>query len=378
MLLLLACSAPDTGKTGDAEAWVLRTGGAGADEAWGLAAVGDGDVLALAHESDGLPDLVLRRLTAEGDVVWETTWGDDQSQLGYVVEVANGVAYVGGSTFHGLATADADALVVAFDVATGDALWSWTADPSGAYEEVDDVIVDGDQLLLEGWAGSTGVGGDNDVLVGALDLDGTERWLLTDGGDGWDEANGHAALLDGTLYVAGLRDGSGYAIGGTACVRAYDAASGELLGSTDLAPDADYSDALGLTTDGEGLYVIGAENVDGDAQLGLWSVDPAGSLRWATDWGADGSEFGRALSWDGGLLAAVNVDGDGRDLALLRIDAADGTVTASSTWSEPEDQAAHEVLADGDGVYVAGQETVGLDDTALFVRVPAATLTWPE
>lgn len=362
---------------GDDVTWMVTWGGAGADELWAVDVIADSEVIAVAHETEGAPDIVARRFDPAGEPLWKTTWAGTWADMAYVAEVVQDTAYVGGTTYTSLGVTDGDPLVLALDVATGETRWSWTADPSGGgYEEVDGICVIGEDLWFTGWTGWGASQTGNDPMIGRLTTAGDEQWVVADTtGPSWDEANGHCACDGSTVWTTGNRDGVTYALGGQGVVTGYDAMDGSRLWQADLDDDTDQEDGYSLVSDGALLYSVGPAVIGAQTQITVWATGLDGTPVWSSDWGDDGADIARAITLDGDSLVVAGSAGD--DLVLLRYAAADGELLDELVWPAGATIAAHEVVTDGVSVWIGGQ-IAGAGDDAVLIRGQARPFALPE
>lgn len=350
-MMLTACT-PIPGGPGDkfatTDGWILPFGGELSDEMWGIDAVGDGsgDVIVSSFESrpTAMPDVYVYRITPDGEVMWEFTWGDDSLDKSFKVTVADGVAYVGGTTYHDLSNDSADAFVLALDAATGTQIWEWVRDGGFGYEEVDGISVVDDAIYLSGW--TTGEATGNDGFVAKLNTDGEEAWFRSVGGQGWDEFNGHNVVIDDAIFVAGLMDGTRYATGGDAHLWSFATADGAQLWDIGAPATSAWDDALGLTTDGTNLYTVGVAPTPA-AGVDLWilRVPLAGGTIDEFPFGGAGTQYGRSIDWDaaGNLVIGMTTNATGEDdSGLLRVNP---TTMTEVDWT-PMDGAADDRIDD--------------------------------
>lgn len=190
--------------------WQRALGGPAMDSFNAVEAVSGGFVLCGFSKSygesaaDEIPDVWLVKLSADGEVVWQQTYGGWGFDYGMAVR----------------ATASGDLAVTGWTSSFSElpnsagAVWVLSLDGDGAprWQE----ILDGDNwqegrglwsladggLIVAGTTWSFGAGG-KDVWLLALDDAGAIRWERTYGGGRWD--NGHAIelLADGSAIVAG-------------------------------------------------------------------------------------------------------------------------------------------------------------------------------
>ena len=356
-----------------ANVWLKTFGTPVSDEGWGIDAAPDGGVFVATHQDNPLKAVVYR-LSAGGSVMWTSTWGEAGITQAFIVHAEPDVVYVGGyvvrKTF--------DAFVLALDPATGKLIGApFVWDQGFGYEEIDGIVVDGDDVYVSGW--TTGEKSAKDVLLMHL----TRDLQLVDwtgwGTDDFDVANGHLVADDGRLYVAG-RYGSpskdlGFP-GGDAFVGAFEKKDLTNVWHTEMAAlPPKVQDAYGLATDGERLFALGIDYVaNHSTQIAVWAVEKDGKIAWVQTWGGPADEVGRAIALDptdGSLLAAVNTrssTAEDVNVALLRFQASDGAVLSSDILGGGGDDVAHDLVPLGKEVAIVGETTsLGAGKTDAFV-----------
>lgn len=369
LLLLFSCASHDPGphdKVGDETVWSIEFGGGGADEAWGLDLTDDGDLILGTLQSENLPDAWMYRVSPSGELLWESQWGTDGSDMVYIVEVSGNVAYVGGASFTGAWTDSADAFVLAVDIVSGEVLWTWTWDGGHGYEEIDGIVVDDDGIYVSGW--TTGESTSNDLLLAKLSLDGETEWATGWGGEGWDEGDGHLVGIGDVLYVAGRVDGEGLLAGGDAFVGAFSKADGSNVWEwTDGGPDT-MEDALGLATDGVGLYAVGMVQNGLSVDLSAWSLDLDGNLLASATASGMTSRSLSALP-DGSWLVPAN---GSEDMIFLRWEG--DTFEELGRWGGEGHDEVHDVVVDGNSAWFAGQTG---EENAVLIHAALEPFTLP-
>lgn len=337
------------------------SGTTGPDTAWGVATAANGDVLLAGHEGPALAtDLVVRRLSPAGRVIWEGRWDSGRGDEAFVVtEGPDGLVWVGG--MHRAANvldADTTAALVRFDGSTGKPVgqaWTWD---SGGWDELDGIAVSNGVVYVSGWGQRSS--GNQELRVYALDAS-TLGVLWQNALDtaGLDAANGHLVLWRDVVVVGGSWNSGGVLSTAQGIVAAFRREDGALAWSRVVGDKTDYREVLGLASDGSRLFAAGWRKVTlSDWQLHLWALDTAGRVLWESDWGGPGQERSRALAYDGSdnsLIVAGTTNGSGNDnIALLRVDADTGAVLQEQVWGGPGADSANDVTVFGNRLYASG------------------------
>jgi hypothetical protein len=369
----------------DAALWFLTRGGPKADLATGVAVDSTGDVYLGAHQQavgELFTDMVIYKFTPDGKELWQTHWGGKWQEKAFVVAVGPPLVYVGGLSHRAAGLQEADMAIVALDMQDGHLVWEFRWGQPWGYQEVDGLVVDGDDLYASGW--TTGEKTSNDVAILKLDkTTGKLLWVKTWGGPGYDTADGQMVVDRDTIYVCGRIDGRNYALGGHAYVAKFSKASGDYLTHKTWG-GALMEDALGMTSDGTYLYVVGLTLSHGQGgQIFLLKYDKRLGLLWERLWGGRKGESARAITVDGigNILIAGHTDSYGNganDVVLLQY-SPDGTLNWSHTWGGPANDTVGGLAIDGAWAYMAG-ETFGFgaqQNDALLIKGDARIGQFP-
>jgi len=234
--------------------WEQTYGGQGDDRANALAVLPSGG-FALAgrtlSKGAGWADYWLVRTDADGDHVWDKTYGGpEDDEAGALVALADGGFALAGQTWS-KGAGWADYWLVRTDAA-GESMWNQTY--GGSYiDEARAVVSLGDGgFALAGETWSSGAGWADYWLV-RTDSSGNLVWDQTYGGAGWDGAAALSVLSDGGFALAGYTESKGGGGKDFWLVRTdsqggevWDAAAGGALGDAarGLLPFADGSFAV--------------------------------------------------------------------------------------------------------------------------------------
>lgn len=364
--------------------WYLTRGDVKSDQAWGVDTDSQGNVYVAAHMQPVgklFYDLVVYKFTPAGEELWRTQWGGDLQEKAFIVTVSEPYVYVGGLVNTKMALEEADMLVLALEMSTGKIVWSFTWGQGFGYEEVDGLVVKGDSIYVSGW--TTGEKTSGDMAVLKLDWQGKLIWAKTWGTDGFDEADGQMVVSDQTIYVCGRINAASLLVGGDAVLAKFSAESGEYLTHTTWG-GANADDGLGMTSEGEYLYVVGLTASFGNGgQIFLLKYDKDLKLIWQQIWGGSRGESARVVEVDadGNILVAGSTAsyGNGEDDVVLLQYTPAGDLNWQQTWGGRLKDTVHGLAIDGSFAYLVGNTRSygkGMDD-ALVIKVDRRTGQFP-
>jgi len=188
--------------------WQQQWGGSVNDRAAEVAVAADGSVyVAGATRSFGAgeEDLLLLKLTPDGALVWQKTWGTAGNEEAQGLAVGpDGSVYVAGVAPRPDASFAFDAVVLKVDPA-GSLVWQRAYSAGEVADARGGVAVgaDGGVYVVGGFQAPSGSGFANDALLFKLAADGSLLWDRTWGGRDGDFAEGVAAAPNGTVAVVG-------------------------------------------------------------------------------------------------------------------------------------------------------------------------------
>lgn len=179
-------------------------------------------------------------------------------------------------------------------------------------------------------------------------------------GAGGSDAQG-VAVSGGGVYVAG---GSHWIIeegetGPKAAVWKYDANLSLVWRRKDTSAGG-FQDAAPL---GDGVVAAGQRNdgAAGGQDALVMAYDAGGNRLWTRTWGGTGDDMARGVAVAGGRVyvtgETASFGAGGKDVFLLELDAADGSILALRTWGGTSDELARSVAVTGANIYVTGETT---------------------
>ncbi len=188
--------------------WEKTFGGEGSELGRSIQATSDQNyIVAGTTDSTGAGgfDLYLIKFNAQGNLLWEKTFGGERVEVGSSVKESNGYIVAGQTNSYG--SGENDIYLVKTDP-DGNLLWERT---HGL--EKDDVAssieVTGEGgFVIAGWTNSVGAG-EYDAFLLKTDSEGHFHWVVTAGGEGDDGAHALQMTSDGGFILAGETSSSG-------------------------------------------------------------------------------------------------------------------------------------------------------------------------
>ncbi len=307
--------------------WRREFGGRGTDRAYAVAVAADGGALVAGHtrsQGRGGSDVWLLRLDAQGQLQWQRTFGGNgNDRARTVIATLDGGSLVGGFT-RSRGDRAGDAWLLRLD-AQGELLWERTfggAGDDGLYHLA--LLADGDVAAV-GHRARLGVDDRPQFDLWALRLDpkGAVRWSRTVNHSAFDAATGVAPTADGGLVVIGLTSPR---LGKSDVLAVRFDPEGKVVWQRTFGGEGSDT-AWAVATLPAGGYVIAAATASrghGSSDAWLMGIDEAGRLRWERLYGGALWDRPTAAAADGaGILMAgyTTTRGAGQeDMWLLRLD----------------------------------------------------------
>lgn len=356
-------------------------------EAWGVSAEGESVywVVSTGRTGAGL-DIKGYKYDITGQPLWDVPfeYGGAGTQHAYIATTNDTSLFVGGRYCSGLINT-CDMLLLNIDKANGTLKWEETLNFAGdGYDEVDAIELLEDGIYCGGWAQQLqSTPFQSEMGLWKLDYAGNTQWTNYLGKENSAEhIDGHFVVDDNHIYAAGLWGGTGTAnlYNGHAFLGKFDKADGVLQDSTLFGDQSDafldIENALGMASDGTFLYVTGyATPVSAnDWQIFVAKFDKDLNQLWYTDWGSNGTESARAIVVDNDRIYIAGVteseslmSGEGtRDGVLLTLDL-DGNVVDYKTWGDEQINSFHDLVVEGDQVYITGTSENDGDKTGFLL-----------
>lgn len=381
-----------------AQLWYKTQGLVDEDRAWAVDTDEFGNVYWAVIQKDVSPffyfNITLFKISPESQILWQTpTWGGAFNDIAFVAKVEGNKVYLGGRQDSTALPNQGDALLMSFNTDDGQLNWYkvWSQGPG--YEEIDGLIVEPDGLYLSGW--TQGLATDMDFLISKASQNGQLLWTNSwdyENLEKFDGANGHHALDDNYIYIAGHINRTNIAsFDGDMGLACFDRTNGDYQWHVTWGGWL-YDDALGMTMSADSmLYVVGYTGSFGNgSQNYLNKYNRNGELQWSRLWGGTGAEDARAVVADADsivyVVGATSSYGSGDyDVFVLKY-TAEGELLDTLLWGGAYKDVAHDAVMFGDYLYITGEtgsygngQSSGNHKTdGLLLKINARTMQAPD
>lgn len=354
-------------QTSIAQLWYKTQGLVDEDRAWAVDTDEEGNIYWAVEQKDISPflyyNITLFKISPASSIIWQTpSWGGDFNDIAFIAKVNNDRVYLGGRQDSTFVPNLGDALLMSFNTIDGEMNWFkvWSQGPG--YEEIDGLVVQPDGIYLSGW--TYDADSDMDFLISKTTVNGqlayTNSWDY-EGLGKFDGANGHLAMDDNYLYVAGHINRTNIAsFDGDMGLVCFNRLDGEYQWHVTWGGWL-YDDALGMTMSSDSmLYVTGYTGSFGNgSQNYLNKYNRSGDLIWSKLWGGSGAEDSRSVVADGDsvvyVVGSTSSYGSGDyDVFVLKYDD-EGNLTDTLFWGGAFKDVAHDAVLFGEYLYITGE-----------------------
>jgi uncharacterized delta-60 repeat protein len=318
--------------------WEKTFGGSDNDGAWSIQQTNDGGYVVAGYTSSfgaGSYDVYVLKLDATGTKVWEKTFGGSYDDRAYCIQQTSDGGYiVAGYTWS--SSEWEDVYILKLD-ASGNKLWEKTfggSDNDGAW--FIQQTIDGGYIVA-GYTKSYGSGWYNAYLL-KLDGAGNKVWEKVFGGSSWDEARSIQQTNDGGYVVAGYTSSFG-AGSYDVYVLKLDTSGKEVWSKTFGGSSDDLAWSIQQTNDG-GYIVAGYTKSfgAGSEDVYILKLDANGNKLWEKTFGGSYDERAYCIQQtrDGGYIVAGYTSSFGvgnYDVYIIKMDA-NGNTGAYPTGDE--------------------------------------------
>lgn len=308
------------------EVWDKSFGGTGDDEGYSVQQTQDGGYIIVGSTKSygaGGEDVWLVRTDQSGNLVWDRTFGGEDADWGESVRQTLDGGYIMCGTTWSYGAGFSDIWLIKTD-SNGDTVWTRTF--GGQFGELGHSV----QLTRDGGYVAAGRGYFrscyvDDIQLVRVDASGNEVWYQTFGGASFDGARSVQQTQDGGFVIGGYTEsyGSGSR---DAWVLKTNANGVEVWNRTYGGTFYDECGSVYQTQDGG--YVLTGSSDRGSGYPDLWLIrtDANGDTVWTRTFGGNGEDAGNSVqqTQDGGYIVAGTTEshGAGRsDAWLIKTDA---------------------------------------------------------
>jgi hypothetical protein len=345
--------------------WEKTYGGAGDDIGAYVSQAADGGYIITGATSlsgtEAGRDLWLIKTDADGNMVWEKTYGGEAEDAGIcVLQTPDGGYIVGGITASFGATPDIWLIWLIKTDADGNKVWDKTYGGTRV-AIINSMILTPEAGYLISGATGTDFNESSDAFLIKTDSEGNELWSHAYGGDDYDHLWSVRPALDGGYILVGGTDSYGP---GDVWLVKTDASGNEEWNKAYDGKSDDYGFMVQPNNDGG--YTLAGVGAPGSTKRDFWLIktDSTGNTLWdKTFGGAEDDELSAACQTydDGYILAGFTpTPTNGKDALLVRTDANGNKIWEKTFGGAGDDCPTSAVLQNSDGDYVI----IGYTDSA--------------
>jgi len=304
------------------ELWNRTFGGSDDDYGYSVAEMTDGGFIIVGYtDSYGDRDVYLIKTDSQGNEVWSRTLGEGEYDYGYSVKQIKDSNFVITGSTPRVVNGYSDVYFLKTD-SDGNELWSKTF--GGGVKDIGRSVAEttDNGFIITGYTRSYG-NGQADVYLLKIDSDGNELWSKTFGGSEHDVGNSVEETADGGFIITG-NTGS-YGNGGSDIYMVKTDVNGsELWSRTFGGSEFDLGNSVEETADGG--FIITGSYENGINNVYLIKTDSNGNELWSRTFGGSENDRGHSVkeTSDGGFIitgSTYSYGSESGDVYLIKTDA---------------------------------------------------------
>ncbi len=369
------------------EKWIRTFGGEGNEWSNCVQQTKDGGYITVGYTDSygsGGGDVWLIKTDAEGNKTWERTFGGQGCDWGSYVQQTRDGGYIitGCAGYYG--SGSGDVWLIKTD-AEGNKLWDKTF--GGEEYDCGNYV----QQTRDGGYTITGItdsygSGSWDVWLIKTDAEGNKLWDKTFGGGGNDWGELVQQTRDGGYIIVGVT--GSYGSGSFDVLLVKTDAQGNMLWKKTFGGKGDDGGFFAQQTRDGGYIIAGKITSSSSGKVDVWLIktDSEGNKLWDKTFGGGGNDWGESIQQtrDGGYIIVGVTDSYGsgmNDIWLIRTDAQGNKIWDKAFGGEEDDSAYSVQQTRDDGYIIAGKTTsygLGKEDVLLIKTDAQGNTSWDK